>query len=139
MTDGLDVVAVRAEHQGAGVRRAHSRVARTSRERAQLRKAGAASDLALDGQPVGEQEKPIDWNRVLREMRAAGVRASGDEHDEHDLQALWGSAPSPYAPLAPPAAVVPLADRLARERADRTSEAAAAEETGGQLAFDLAA
>jgi hypothetical protein len=97
MTDGLDVVAVRAEHQGAGVRRAHSRVARTSRGRALLRKAGAASDLALDGQLVGEQEKPIDWNRVLREMRAAGGRASGDELDEQDLQALWERAEGPYA------------------------------------------
>jgi hypothetical protein len=104
-----------------------------------LRKKGAASDLALDGQLVGEQEKPIDWNKVLREMRAAGVRASGDELDEQDLRALWERADGPYAPLAPPAAVVPLADRLARERADRTSESPAAEEGSGQLAFDLAA
>jgi hypothetical protein len=104
-----------------------------------LRKKGAASDLALDGQLGGEQEKPIDWNKVLREMRAAGVRASGDELDEQDLRALWERADGPYAPLAPPAAVVPLADRLARERADRTSESPAAEEGSGQLAFDLAA
>jgi hypothetical protein len=100
-----------------------------------LRRKGAASDLALDGQLVGEQEKPIDWNKVLREMRAAGVRASGDELDEHDLQSLWRRAEGPYAALGPPATVVPLAERLAAERPERAS----AEEASGQLAFDLAA
>jgi hypothetical protein len=104
-----------------------------------LRKKGAASDLALDGQLIGEQEKPIDWNKVLREMRAAGVRASGDELDEHDIQALWQRAEGPYAPLRAPATVVPLADRLAAERPEREREQASAEEEGGQLAFDLAA
>src|SRR6266536_46975 len=52
-----------------------------------LRKKGAASDLAFDGQLTGEQERPIDWNKVLRDLRAAGVRATGDERDEHDVQA----------------------------------------------------
>jgi hypothetical protein len=60
-----------------------------------LRKKGAASDLALDGRLVGEQERPIAWNKVLREMRAAGVRASGDELDAHDLEALWGRGEGP--------------------------------------------
>jgi hypothetical protein len=95
--------------------------------------AGAASDLALDGQLVGGQEKPIDWNKVLREMRAAGVRSSGDELEEHDLRALWGCAEGPYAPVAPPA------ERLTGERPDESRELAPAEEEGGQLAFDLAA
>ncbi len=45
-------------------------------------------DLAL----VGDQERPIDWDRVLREMRAAGVTASRDVLDEHDLRALWERA-----------------------------------------------
>jgi hypothetical protein len=104
-----------------------------------LRKKGAASDIALDGQLVGEREKPVDWNRVLREMRAAGVRASGDELDEHDVEALWQRAEGPYAPLAPPATVVPLAERLAAERPERTPQRRSAEEASGQLAFDLAA
>jgi hypothetical protein len=104
-----------------------------------LRKKGAASDLALDGQLVGEQERPIDWNKVLAEMRAAGVRARGDELDEHDLEALWQRAEGPYAPVAPPAKVVPLAERLAAERPARAPERTSAEEQDGQLAFDLAA
>jgi hypothetical protein len=104
-----------------------------------LRKKGAASDLALDGQLVGEQEKPIDWNKVLREMRAAGVRATGDELDERDLRALWQRADGPYAPLRPPASVVPLTERFAAERPQRTPESESAEEASGQLAFDLAA
>jgi hypothetical protein len=76
---------------------------------------------------------------VLREMRAAGVRASGDELDEHDLKALWERAEGPYAPLGTPASVVPLAERLAAGRPDQILEVAAAEEEGVQLAFDLAA
>jgi hypothetical protein len=104
-----------------------------------LRKKGAASDLALDGQLIGEQEKPIDWNKVLAQMRAAGVRASGDELDEQDLRALWQRAEGAYAPLAPPATVVPLAERLATEHHERTAERPTAEAEGGQLAFDLAA
>jgi hypothetical protein len=76
---------------------------------------------------------------VLREMRAAGVRASGDELAEHDLEALWERAEGPYAALAPPATVVPLAERLAAERPARAPERTSAEEQDGQLAFDLAA
>jgi hypothetical protein len=93
----------------------------------------------VDGQLVGEQERPIDWNKVLREMRAAGVRASGEELDEHDLEARWQRAEGPYARLGPPATVVPLAERLAVERPERTPESESAEEASGQLAFDLAA
>jgi hypothetical protein len=104
-----------------------------------LRKKGAASDLALDGQLVGEREQPVDWNKVLREMRAAGVRADGDELDEQGLEALWERAEGPYAPLRPPATVVPLTDRLSAERRERSPVDVAAEEAGGQLAFDLAA
>ena len=54
-------------------------------------------------------------------MRAAGVRASGDELDEHDLQALWERAEGPYASLGAPATVVPIAERLVAERPDRPS------------------
>lgn len=66
-------------------------------------------------------------------------RASGDELDEQDLQALWQRAEGPYAPLASPAAVVPLAERLAAERRDQARESPPAVEGSGQLAFDLAA
>ena len=104
-----------------------------------LRKKGAASDFALDGQLVGEQEKPIDWNKVLRDLRAAGVRAAGDEVDEDDVQALWQRAEGPYAPLLQRAAVLPLTERLAAERRAETREPPATEQAGDQLAFDLAA
>jgi hypothetical protein len=108
------------------------------RDDRQLESAGPFGAIR-DTNSGAEQEKPIDWNKVLREMRAAGVRASGDELDEHDLQALWERADGPYAPLGPPATVVPLAERLAGERPDQTPELAPAEEEGGQLTFDLAA
>lgn len=98
-----------------------------------------ATVASLDGQLVGEQEKPIDWSKILREMRAAGVRSSGDDLDEHDLEAPWTRAEGPYAPLALPATVVPLAERLAAKRPDETDERQLAEEESGQLAFELAA
>ncbi|MDQ3770066.1 MAG: hypothetical protein M3370_11415, partial [Actinomycetota bacterium] len=100
-----------------------------------LDKKGAASDVALDGQLMARAEEQVDWNRVLREMRAAGVSASGDELDERDLQALWQRAEGPYRPLGPPAPVASLAQRLA----DGHHERPAAEDDGGQLALDLAA
>lgn len=100
---------------------------------------GAASDLALDGQLIEAPERKIDWGLVLREMRAAGVRASGDELDEHDLQALWERAAGPYAPLEAPAAIAALPERLAGERSGQEHRQAVAEDASGQLAFDLAA
>jgi hypothetical protein len=100
---------------------------------------GAASDLALDGQLIEVPEKRIDWGMVLREMRAAGVKATGDELDEEDLRSLWERAEGPYAPLDPPAPVSSLADRLVAERPSHPREEACAEGETGQLAFDLAA
>lgn len=84
---------------------------------------------------MARAEEQVDWNRVLREMRAAGVSASGDELDELDLQALWQRAEGPYRPLGPPAPVASLAQRLA----DGHHERPAGEDDGGQLALDLAA
>ncbi|MCP9491200.1 MAG: SNF2-related protein [Solirubrobacteraceae bacterium MAG38_C4-C5] len=102
-----------------------------------LDKKGAASDVALDGQLMARAEEQVDWNRVLREMRAAGVSASGDELDERDLAALWQRAEGPYRPLGPPAeAELGLAQRLASPHAD---EPAVAPDDDGQLALDLAA
>jgi hypothetical protein len=63
----------------------------------------------------------------------------GDELDDHDLHALWQRASALTRPLAPPANVVPIAERLAAERPDRAGEETHAEEESGQLAFDLAA
>jgi hypothetical protein len=78
-----------------------------------LQKKGSASDLALDGQLVREQEKPIDWNTMLREMRAAGVRASGDGLDEEE-RGSCGSAPRVWGFLDGNAVV----DLLATDTAD---------------------
>jgi hypothetical protein len=104
-----------------------------------LRKKGAASDLALDGQLIGEQEKPIDWSKVLRQMRAAGVRATGDELDEDDVHALWQRAEGAHAPPTPRGSVTPLAARLTAKASAGALEPASAESPNGQLAFDLAA
>jgi hypothetical protein len=76
---------------------------------------------------------------VLLEMRAAGVKAVGDELAETDIEHLWHAAEGQYAPPAAPATVIPLADRLAGERIAGTSERAPGEDEAGQLAFDLAA
>jgi hypothetical protein len=70
-------------------------------------------------------------------MGAAGVRSSGGELDEHDVEAVWAAAMDPRR-SARPAMFVPLAKRLAAERPDRAREGVPAEEAG-QLAFDLAA
>jgi hypothetical protein len=72
-------------------------------------------------------------------MGAAGGKAVGDELAETDIARLWHAAEGPYAPLAAPATVIPLTDRLAGERTGRTPERAPPEEEAGQLAFDLAA
>jgi hypothetical protein len=84
----------------------------------------------------GEQQRPIDWNKVLREMRAAEVRASGD--DEHDLRALWERAVERFAPLGQ-ATVVALAERPGPADRPGTRCAPTGEEEGGQLASGLAA
>jgi hypothetical protein len=79
----------------------------------------AASAVVLTGLPlVGGQEEPIDWNKVLREMRAAGLRASGDELDEQDLRALWQRAEGPLRAVRP-ARHGRGAPRAARRRASR--------------------
>ena len=64
---------------------------------------GEASDLALDGQLVEEPEPEINWNDVLREMREAGIQATGDEVPESEAHALWMRAEGPFEPIIPPA------------------------------------
>jgi ribosomal protein S27AE len=48
-----------------------------------------AADLALDGQLIPQREEPVSLEQVLRDLQRAGVRATGDEIDEHDLRAAW--------------------------------------------------
>jgi hypothetical protein len=103
-----------------------------------LQRKGAASDIALDGQLITEPEKPIEWNKVLREMRADGVKATGDELDEHDLQALWQQATGKYSPLPTRVVALPTKRDLG-EPSDRRTHVPCVEEDGGQLALDLAA
>lgn len=55
----------------------------------------AASDVALDGRLVEENEKPHDWNKYLREMKRAGIEAEGDELPEDQLAARWHDRPLP--------------------------------------------
>lgn len=76
---------------------------------------GAASDLALDGRLVAKADR-LEQGAARDARRRRQAR--GDELDEHDLEALWQRAEGPYARLAPPARVVPLAERLAAERPD---------------------
>jgi hypothetical protein len=65
-----------------------------------LRKKGAASDLALDGQLIDIPEKPIDWRKVTKEMQAEGAALSeGETIDETTIEALWEAAEGPYAPV----------------------------------------
>jgi hypothetical protein len=58
-----------------------------------------AADLALDGQLVDEPEEPISREEFLRELRKQGVKPSGEEIAEADIEAAWKAAPM----LAPPA------------------------------------
>jgi hypothetical protein len=70
---------------------------------------GEASDLALDGQLIEEPEPEINWSDVLRDMRKAGVQATGDEIPETEVHALWMRAEGPFAPIVSPEAnVLPL-------------------------------
>ena len=64
----------------------------------QLRHKGATSDLAFDGELSVQPEKPIDWSKVLKEMRERGIglNESGDEVPEADIEAAWNT----LAPLA---------------------------------------
>ena len=70
---------------------------------------GAASDLALDGQLVEQTEPEINWTDELRNMREAGIEATGDEVPESEIYALWMRAEGPFAPITlPNVNVIPL-------------------------------
>lgn len=68
---------------------------------------GKASDLALDGQLIDVPEKPIDWRKVTKEMKEAGVSLSADDTvDEAGIKDLWEAAEGPYASLRPALSLV---------------------------------
>ena len=70
-----------------------------------LKNKGAASDLAFDGELSVQPEKPVDWSKVLREMKERGIRAAEGEDLvlESDVEAAWNRTPA----LAMPASVFP--------------------------------
>ncbi len=70
-----------------------------------LKDKGGASDLAFDGELSVQPEEAIDWNEVLRDMKAKGIRAAGDEVPEADVEAAWKE----LAPLRLPPSAASLA------------------------------
>jgi len=69
-----------------------------------LKEKGNSSDLAFDGELFVQPEKPVDWNKVLREMRARGIMASdaGDLVPEAEVEAAWKKlAPVFFLPTRP--------------------------------------
>jgi len=97
----------------------------------------AAADLALDGRLVEEDEEPIDWQKVLEQMRRAGVRAAGDEVPEADVEAVWRRAEGALAPLAHGLSAPPSAASRVHARAPVPKRAVPpvelTEEASGQL------
>jgi hypothetical protein len=61
-----------------------------------------AADLALDGQLVDEPEEPISREEFLRELRKQGVRPTGEEIAEADIEAAWKATPMLAATAAGP-------------------------------------
>ena len=62
-----------------------------------LKDKGGTSDLAFDGELSVKPEKPIDWRKEIEEMKKRGMRASGDEVLEADVEEAWRAT----APLRP--------------------------------------
>lgn len=60
-----------------------------------------AADLALDGQLVDEPEKPISREEFLRELRKQGVKPTGEEIAEADIEAAWEATASLKASVRP--------------------------------------
>lgn len=70
-----------------------------------LRDKGDSADLAFDGELFVQNEKPVDWNKILKEMREQGIKPTGDELPEADVEAAWRRvAPLAFLPSvnAPP-------------------------------------
>ena len=64
-----------------------------------LQKKGDSSDLAFDGEFLPREEKPVNWNEELREMRRRGIglKATEDLVPEEEISAAWLKIP----PLLP--------------------------------------
>jgi len=60
-----------------------------------------AADLALDGQLVDEPEQPISREEFLRELRKQGVKPTGEEVAEADIEAAWEATASLKPIFAP--------------------------------------
>ena len=66
-----------------------------------LKDKGGTSDLAFDGELSVKPEKPIDWRKEIEEMKKRGIRASGDEVLEADVEEAW-RATAPLRPVFAP-------------------------------------
>lgn len=68
-----------------------------------LKDKGASSDLAWDGELQVQPEKPVDWQKVIKQMREQGIRASEEGEDlvdETDVEAAWQAEPGALPALA---------------------------------------
>ena len=74
-----------------------------------LKDKGGTSDLAYDGELSVQPEEPVDWNQVLREMKEKGIRATGDEIPEEEVEAAWAKVAS-LAFLTPASTLQPAGD-----------------------------
>ena len=63
-----------------------------------LRDKAGASDLAFDGHLVMQKEEAVDWGKVLEDMQKRGVRATGNEIHESDLERMWREVPEAIIP-----------------------------------------
>ena len=56
-----------------------------------LQKKGDSSDLAFDGEFLPRDEKPVNWNEELRQMRRRGIgmNATEDLVPEEEIHAAW--------------------------------------------------
>ena len=72
----------------------------TERKWTLLKDKGGTSDLAFDGELSIQPEKPINWNKVLEDMKAAGIRSDGSEVLEADIEEAWRRL-APVVPLRP--------------------------------------
>jgi hypothetical protein len=86
-----------------------------------------AADLALDGQLVDEPEEPISREEFLRELRKQGVKPTGEEIAEADIEAAWEATPLLAATPAGPRRPAPV-DREGITKVDWHNEAVETEQ-----------
>lgn len=86
-----------------------------------------AADLALDGQLVDEPEQPISREQFLRELRKQGVKPTGEEIAEAEIEAAWEATAS----LKP--SVVPIRPARCEDGAKTVAWYEAPNDPGDQL------